>query len=240
MRRCDAVTEVVYDNKCICAPGYYRYDSCLPCPSNHWCYREKVVPCLSWAGWGESNPRSSSPIDCSCPPRTHGLQCLPCDADADCSSPATVAVDVWIFDRAEDAAILAATPGAAASADAHVVVAPATTAAAGGRRLHPSRTARTRQMVSCGRNAAWLFDTCSCVAGYEPPQCLPCLNGTARSLLQQRCTPCANGSKAPYLGMEACLVDDQGPFSMAPLCILLTTVVCVALVFFGVLMGAFH
>jgi hypothetical protein len=242
-RRCDATTEVVHENKCICAPGYYRYDSCLPCPSNHWCYREKVVPCLSWAGWGESNPRSSSPIDCSCPPRTHGVQCLPCDADADCSAPATVAVDVWIFDRAADAAIVAATPGAAASADAHVVVTPVSSAASVSSvfiRLHPSRSVRTRQMVPCGRNSAWLFDACSCVAGYEPPQCLPCLNGTARSLLQQACTPCANGSSAPYLGMEACLVVAAEYNGVTPLCILLTTVAGVALVLFGVLMGAFY
>jgi hypothetical protein len=246
-QRCDATTEVVRDNQCICAPGYYRYDSCLPCPSNHWCYREKVVPCL-WRQ--ESNSRSSSPLDCSCPPRTHGLQCLPCDADADCTERQPQAVDVWIFDRAADAAIFAATPGAAASADDHVVAAPASAPPGLSERLHPSRTVRTRQMVPCGRNAAWLFDTCSCVAGYTvvptsspstSPHCLPCLNGTARSLLQQLCTPCPNGSSAPYLGMEACIVDAAlTQQAVTPFCILLTTLIGASLVFFGVLMGALY
>ena len=120
-------------------------------------------------------------------------------------------------------------PIAATSASAEVVVVLKSDAAAavacGGELLHPTRTALhgIRQMIQCGRNAAWLFDTCTCVAGYEDAEaaeaaeavCLPCLNGTFRSLSHSRCTPCDNGTNAPYLGMVSnaycfCLVKEPG------------------------------
>ena len=73
---------------CLCIRGFYRYaDSlCLPCPSNQWCPFDGTVapvPCRGSTNGGGM----SSPIDCSCPPRTYGIECLPCDDDVDCSSP---------------------------------------------------------------------------------------------------------------------------------------------------------
>ncbi len=191
------------------------------------------MPCLFRTG----SPRSSSPIDCICPQRTHGLQCLPCYADADFSMPAAPVVDVWIIPNNTCRRQL---PIAATSADTRVVLLlkddNMATLQCGGQLLHPSRPARTRQLVRCGRNAAWLLDACTCVAGYEPLRgmCLPCLNGTARSLLQTRWTPCGEWLECSLFGH----VVAEAPYRVATtLCILLMRLIGITLIFFGVLMS---
>lgn len=72
---------------CACEPGYYGFGgACLACPTNHFCpFGGVPVPCH---GGGETNGGgAASPLDCICPPRTHGIRCEPCDDNQDCSLP---------------------------------------------------------------------------------------------------------------------------------------------------------
>lgn len=230
MIRCATVTEVARDNKCVCAPGYFKYGpaACLPCPSNHWCFDGNVIPCN-----GETlGMAMTSPLDCICPPRTYGVQCLPCRDDSDCSTPLPQppARDVWIISNTTcrkhvDILVLTADVVAIVATSAEVMAAcgPET------RRLHPSRPpTRERRMVKCGHNAEWFDGQCICKAGHGL-SCLPCLNGSFRARHDKwpLCTAC---DTAPYLGMDACLpgvvitpmIDTASTLAMAMTCILLT------------------
>ena len=78
---------------CLCVPGTYHFyfgDTflCLPCPTARWCPSHGTLaprPCygngLTLAGG------ATSPLECVCPPRTHGLRCTPCDDRVDCTTP---------------------------------------------------------------------------------------------------------------------------------------------------------
>ena len=64
---------------------------CLPCPSNQWCPFYDTVAPVPCHGGGETNGGGmSTPLACSCPTRTYGVQCLPCADNVDCSAPLAV------------------------------------------------------------------------------------------------------------------------------------------------------
>ena len=79
---------------CLCQPGYYHFrDSCMLCPTNSWCPVYGTVTPVACYAFGTTSTvgGSSSPLDCICPDRTHGLLCEPCSDDEECvliASPA--------------------------------------------------------------------------------------------------------------------------------------------------------
>ncbi len=72
---------------CLCEAGHFLFqDTCIRCPLSLWCpFNGTVAPIACHGGGLTYNDGARSPIDCVCPPRTHGLRCAPCDNAMECT-----------------------------------------------------------------------------------------------------------------------------------------------------------
>jgi hypothetical protein len=79
---------------CVCLPGFYHFFfasafACMPCPTSRWCPAFGTLAPLPCANGGHTlSAGAVSPLSCLCPPRTHGLRCLPCDDAVECATSA--------------------------------------------------------------------------------------------------------------------------------------------------------
>jgi hypothetical protein len=73
---------------CVCLPGYYVWGAgCVLCPSGTWCpFNHTLAPIVCVGGASDNDGGKTDPLDCVCPARTYGLNCLPCDAAANCNT----------------------------------------------------------------------------------------------------------------------------------------------------------
>ena len=199
----------MYD--CLCQPGYYRLgSSCFPCSANAWCPGGTTiqVPCF---GRGSSvlGGLRASPLECECPPRTHGLLCEACADDARClPSPGHTlsalrvrgASGAWNSSEQLERCLAPWTHvvyhDVGGLWDWHVVVLDAQqlgnlSACMGSGfsvEVYGQGNAYVRESVACGPNREWsgVGETCVCIGGYEQVWvrgsllCAPCLNGTVR------------------------------------------------------------
>lgn len=85
---------------CQCSPGHYLQPGggfCLPCPRGSWCLGKRAPP-VACVGHGSNTnfARSTSPLACTCPERTHGLGCVTCTGAESCKTtmqdPSAVAI----------------------------------------------------------------------------------------------------------------------------------------------------
>ena len=72
---------------CLCEPHFYHFETlCLGCPVGFWCpFAGTYLPIQCKSAGLTQLEGSISPLDCNCPPRTHGLTCEPCSDTEDCT-----------------------------------------------------------------------------------------------------------------------------------------------------------
>jgi hypothetical protein len=87
---------------CLCPPGMYHFDThCVPCAAGFFCPLNGTLVPLPCHANGLTIQGSVSPMDCMCPPRTHGLACAACTDHEDCESAYSyvsvllVTVEAW-------------------------------------------------------------------------------------------------------------------------------------------------
>lgn len=71
---------------CLCDPGYYLFENlCVPCIQNTFCpFPGTLIPTTCHLGGETVQYKKSDPLDCICPPRTHGFLCTPCTDEEIC------------------------------------------------------------------------------------------------------------------------------------------------------------
>ena len=72
---------------CHCYPGYFHFGGqCVLCPTNMWCPFNGTTLPIPCKGPGSTTvfEGASSPLECICDKRRHGIHCVPCDDRNDC------------------------------------------------------------------------------------------------------------------------------------------------------------
>ena len=210
---------------CLCPPRWYHFETlCLPCPVGFFCPSNGTlfpIPCH--AGGPTAEEGCSSPLQCFCPLRTHGLTCEPC-ADSDDCAAAPVSQIVLLLESDNEELMR---PCLGASSVFYPGLVATTNVSLDclidnglSLRVLSASMLALRVATPYGSRMEWDGSTeaSTCIAGYElliaiqtfgaQAHCFPCLNGTFRPqrAASQRCAACLDpNAHAPYLAMSACI-----------------------------------
>jgi len=84
-------------SQCACIPGFYPFQAtCIACPPGYWCYGGAVLPIQCMPLSTTYGPASTTPLDCYCLDRTHGLTCQPCDISEYCNLLPAASQPTWV------------------------------------------------------------------------------------------------------------------------------------------------
>ena len=206
---------------CLCPPQWYHFETlCLPCPVGFFCPSSGTlfpVPCH--AGGHTLDEGSSSPLQCLCPLRTHGLACEPCADSDDCAAAPVSQLVLLLLSPDDD--LMRPCVGAASVFYPGLVVTTEVSMDCGVQyQVIDTATLKLQEPTPYGSRLEWdgKSSDSTCIAGYElltitqafGPQahCFPCLNGTVRAqrAASSLCTACLDpNAHAPYLAMSACV-----------------------------------
>jgi len=210
---------------CLCPPRWYHFETlCLPCPVGFFCPSNGTlfpVPCHASGPTLEEG--CSSPMQCLCPSRTHGLTCEPC-ADSDDCAAAPISRTALLLESLNEELMRPCVGAESVFYPGLIVTTNVSVDCLIDNSMQLQVLAMTtlsvREATPYGSRMEWdgKTEASTCIAGYEllivmqtfgaQAHCFPCLNGTFRPqrALSPLCAPCSDpNAHAPYLAMSACI-----------------------------------